>query len=59
MLAGWISIVKNINQSEKAVCNPDAQEMTEFKKKLLAELQQKEQEKVANAKKPNTAGSTN
>lgn len=52
MLSSWVSIVSNINQSEKAVCMPDVNEMTEFKKKMMAELYQKEQEKQANAEAP-------
>lgn len=51
MLASWVSVVSNINQSEKAVCKPDLKEMTDFKKKLMAELYQKEKEKQANAEK--------
>jgi hypothetical protein len=31
--------------AEKKVCNPDLNEMTEFKKKLIAELHAKELEK--------------
>lgn len=49
MLSSWVSIVSNINQSEKAVCKPDLKEMTDFKKKLMAELYQKEKDKEANA----------
>lgn len=49
MLSSWVSIVWNINKSEKAVCKPDLKEMTEFKRKLLAELQQKEQAREKNA----------
>uniref|UniRef100_A0A6C0JYQ6 Uncharacterized protein n=1 Tax=viral metagenome TaxID=1070528 RepID=A0A6C0JYQ6_9ZZZZ len=49
MLAGWVSIVSNINQSEKAVCQADLKEMTLFKKKLMAELAAKEAAKEKNA----------
>lgn len=49
MLSSWVSVVSNINQSEKAVCKPDLKEMTEFKTKLMAELYQKEKDKEANA----------
>lgn len=49
MLASWVSVVSNINQSEKLVCKPDLKEMTDFKKKLMAELYQKEQAKEKNA----------
>jgi hypothetical protein len=51
MLTSWVTIVSNINQSEKAVCKPDLKEMTDFKKKLMAELYQKEKEKQTNAEK--------
>lgn len=54
MISSWVSIVSNINQSEKLVCKPDLKEMTDFKKKLMAELYEKEKKKEANAeKKPN------
>ena len=53
MLTSWVSVVSNINQSEKLVCKPDLKEMTDFKKKLMAELYQKEKEKQANAEKKN------
>jgi hypothetical protein len=43
MLVSWVATVWNINQTEKAVCNPDAQEMTAFKQKLIAELKQKQE----------------
>jgi hypothetical protein len=49
MLASWISVMWNIHNSEKAVCQSDVKEMTEFKKKLLAELAEKEAAKEANA----------
>jgi hypothetical protein len=48
-LVTWIMTSWTINRTERAVCNPDAAEMTEFKKKLLAELQQKQQEEEKNA----------
>jgi len=51
MLTSWVSVVSNINQSEKAVCKPDLKEMTDFKKKLMAELYQKEKAKQDNAEK--------
>jgi hypothetical protein len=51
MLTSWVSIVSNINQSEKLVCKPDLKEMTDFKKKLMAELYQKEKAKQDNADK--------
>ncbi len=52
MLTSWVSVVSNINQSEKAVCTPDLNEMSEFKKKMMAELLQKEQDKEANKTAP-------
>lgn len=51
MLTSWVSVVSNINQSEKAVCKPDLKEMTDFKQKLMAELLQKEKDKQTNAEK--------
>ena len=51
MLASWISTVSNIHNSEKLVCKPDVKEMTDFKKKLLAELAEKELKKEDNASK--------
>jgi hypothetical protein len=57
---GWLMVfsltlpatVWNIHQSEKNVCAPDVNEMALFKKKMLAELQSKEEakEKSANQK---------
>ena len=43
MLVSWVATVWNVHQTEKAVCNPDAQEMTAFKQKLIAELKQKQE----------------
>ena len=48
MLAAWVTSVSTIHNTEKDVCNPDAQEMTEFKKKLMAELAEKQQKEEAN-----------
>lgn len=50
-LVTWIMTSWTINRTERAVCNPDAAEMTAFKKKLIAELQQKQQEEEKNAEK--------
>lgn len=50
-LTTWIMTSWVINRTERAVCNPDAAEMTQFKKKLIAELQQKQQEEEKNAEK--------
>jgi hypothetical protein len=41
-LVTWIMTSWAINRTEKAVCNPDAAEMTEFKRKLVAELKTKQ-----------------
>jgi hypothetical protein len=49
MLMTWISTVWNIHNTEKVACNPDAREMTEFKQKLLAELQSKQEAEEKNA----------
>jgi hypothetical protein len=48
-LTTWIMTSWIINRTERSVCNPDAAEMTEFKKKLIAELKQKQQEEEKNA----------
>lgn len=49
MLFTWVMTVLNINRTEKVACNPDAKEMTEFKKKLMAELQAKQEAEEKNA----------
>jgi hypothetical protein len=51
MLTSWVTVVSNINKSEKAVCKPDLREMTDFKRKMMAELAQKEKEKQINSEK--------
>ena len=51
MLTAWVTTVWNVHNSEKVVCQADLKEMTDFKKKLLAELAQKEKEKEDNAAK--------
>jgi len=51
MIVFWITTVWNIHVTEATICNPDLKEMSEFKKKLLAELHQKEIEKEKNAQK--------
>jgi len=51
MLVSWITMVWNVHNSEKAVCQTTAKEMTDFKKKLLAELAEKEKQKEEHAKK--------
>lgn len=51
MLVSWITMVWNVHNSEKAVCQTTAKEMTDFKKKLLAELAEKEKQKEEHATK--------
>jgi hypothetical protein len=41
-IISWIGTVWNIHSTEKAVCVATVAEMEEFKKKLLAELQEKQ-----------------
>lgn len=48
MLMSWVATVWNIHNTEEAVCNPDVNEMTAFKKKMLAELQAKQEAEDAN-----------
>lgn len=43
-LTTWVMTSWVINRTERSVCNPDAREMSEFKKKLIAELKQKQQD---------------
>ncbi len=49
MLLTWVMTVWNINKTEKTACNPDTGEMTAFKKKLMAELQSKQEAEEKNA----------
>jgi len=49
MLVSWITMVQNIQSSEKAACQSTLNEMTDFKAKMLAELAQKEKAKEVNA----------
>jgi len=51
MLTAWITTVWNIHNSEKVVCQTNLKEMTDFKKKMMAELAEKERQKDANATK--------
>lgn len=51
MLTAWITNVWNVHNSEKSVCQTNLKEMTDFKKKLMAELAQKEKEKEETAAK--------
>ena len=45
MLVSWVTMVSNVQNSEKIVCQADLKEMTDFKQKMLAELAQKEKAK--------------
>jgi len=49
-LTTWIMTSWAINRTERDVCNPSNAEMTEFKKKLTAELQQKQEAEEAKNK---------
>lgn len=51
MLITWVMTVWNIHNTEKVACNPDLKEMTEFKKKLMAELQAKQEAEEKNDEK--------
>jgi uncharacterized membrane protein len=51
MLTSWVTTVWNVHNSEKTVCQSDLKEMTDFKKKLMAELAQKEKAKEEHATK--------
>lgn len=54
MLFAWVFSVWIIHSTEKTVCVTSNEELNEFKRKLLGELQQKEDEKEANANKKTT-----
>jgi hypothetical protein len=49
MLAGWISVIWNVHRTEKAVCNPDVKEMTEFRQNLTRQLEKKQAQDEKNA----------
>lgn len=51
MLISWPAMVWMIMQSEKKVCQADLNEMSDFKKKMIAELGEKQRKKEANASK--------
>jgi len=51
MLVSWITMVWNVHNSEKDVCQSNPKEMTDFKQKMLAELAEKEKQKEEHAKK--------
>lgn len=48
MITCWITSVWVIHSTEKEVCVANVQEMTEFKKKLMAELQEKQEAEEKN-----------
>ena len=48
MMVVWPMTVYNVNNTERAVCVPSTSEMTEFKTKLLAELNQKQEAEEKN-----------
>ena len=48
MLVSWVTMVSNIQNSEKTVCQADLKEMSDFRTKMMAELAQKEKAKEAN-----------
>lgn len=49
MLFTWVMTVWNIHNTEKVACTPDVKEMTDFKKKLMAELQAKQEVEEKNS----------
>ena len=53
MISTWITTIMVIHTSQTNICQPNVSEMAEFKKKLLVELQEKQEaeEKNKSAKK--------
>ena len=51
MLVSWVTMVSNVQNSEKTVCQADLKEMSDFRKKMMAELAQKEKAKEDHAAK--------
>lgn len=43
MLISWIATVWNISSTEKVVCNPSVDEMSEFKQNLVKKLKEKQE----------------
>ncbi len=43
MLVSWVATVWNLHQTEKAVCNPDVNEINAFRQDLLNKLKQKQE----------------
>lgn len=55
MLISWVATVWNISSTEKAVCNPSVDEMSEFKQNLAKKLKEKQEaEQKNNEDKQNT-----
>ena len=48
MLMSWIATVWNISTTEKAVCNPSVDEMSEFKQNLVKKLKEKQEAEEKN-----------
>jgi anaerobic C4-dicarboxylate transporter len=48
MISTWITTIMVIHSSQTNVCQPSVAEMAEFKKKLLIELQQKQEAEEKN-----------
>jgi hypothetical protein len=51
MLITWVATVWNVRNTEKAACNPDVKEMTNFKRKLMDKLKAKQITEEKNAEK--------
>jgi uncharacterized membrane protein len=51
MLVSWVTMVSNVQNSEKTVCQADLKEMSDFRKKMMAELAEKEKAKEAHMSK--------
>ncbi len=49
MLFTWMMTVWNIHNTEKVACNPDVNEMNQFRQRLMAELQEKQEAEEKNA----------
>ena len=48
MLVSWIATVWNLHSTEKAVCNPSVDEMSEFKQRLTQKLKEKQEAEEKN-----------
>lgn len=49
MLITWVGTVWNVRNTSKVACNPDEQEMTAFKRKLMEQLKAKQLAEEKNA----------